>query len=247
MEYAAWAPSYARLRTELGFPFPREEAAARTLARLLPPGRAAAGVEAVGRRLRGQVVVVVGLAPGGGAPPLWRLTPEAPSVRLVAADGATARCLDAGLTPDVVVTDLDGPVPSEVTASARGAIVVVHAHGDNVAALERWVPEFTGPVFGSWAGPPTDDLLDVGGFTDGDRAVFLADHVGAARILLWGFDFARAEEDDPAAQARKLRKLAWARDLLAELAARTATPIERWWPDGRRTRYGTDGTGPATQ
>ncbi|MFY9716407.1 MAG: 6-hydroxymethylpterin diphosphokinase MptE-like protein, partial [Thermoplasmata archaeon] len=162
-----------------------------------------------------------------------------PRPAIVAADGATAPCLSAGLVPAVVVTDLDGPVPSEISAGGRGSLVLVHAHGDNVPALERWVPEFPGELAGSWAGPPRPELIDVGGFTDGDRAAYLAEALGARRILLWGFDFERTDEPDPTRRATKLAKLRWARDLLSDLARSSRTPILRWGLDGSLVPYST--------
>ncbi len=135
------------------------------------------------------------------------------------------------------MTDLDGPVPSEVTANARGAVVVVHAHGDNLPALREWVPEFTGELAGSWSGAPGDGLLDVGGFTDGERAAYLAEHCGATSILLWGFDFARVEESDPAARDRKLAKLRWANDDLALLARASRVGLTEWRRDGSRRPF----------
>ncbi|HEV2166774.1 MAG TPA: 6-hydroxymethylpterin diphosphokinase MptE-like protein [Thermoplasmata archaeon] len=245
MDYARWANRYEAIRAEFGYPFEREEEAERLLAGLLPAESLDGALERISTRLAEREVVVVGLAPGVGAPPVWTLPKGPRRPAIVAADGATRICLEAGLTPDVVVTDLDGPVPSEVAANAAGALVLIHAHGDNLRALERWVPEFTGELAGSWAGPPRDGLLDVGGFTDGDRSVYLAEHVGAARILLWGFDFRRV---DPAgAGPAKLRKLAWAERLIRELAEQADCPVERWDPDGRRTPYGEAETGPSTQ
>jgi uncharacterized Rossmann fold enzyme len=179
---------------------------------------------------------LAGRAPRLDAPPLWRLPPEDPRPAVVAADGATLRCLEGGVIPDVITTDLDGPVASEVAANARGSLVVIHAHGDNLAQLERWVPDFGGEVAGSWAGPPRDGLLDVGGFTDGDRAAYLAEHVGARRILLWAFDFEKVDEEESA--PRKLEKLAWARRLLTHLAEKGHAPIWNWAPDGSLHRYG---------
>ncbi|HYK93759.1 MAG TPA: 6-hydroxymethylpterin diphosphokinase MptE-like protein [Thermoplasmata archaeon] len=246
MEYASWAPQYDRIREAFGFPLEREERSAARLRELLRPRGPMDGLGEAGRRIRSRVAVVVGLSPGSGAPPIWRLGDlERPVV--LAADGAAQRCLAAGLVPDVVVTDLDGPVPSEVTANARGALTIVHAHGDNREALERWVPEFTHAVAGSWAGPPTLELLNVGGFTDGDRAVFLAEHVQAARILLWGFEFDRVEETEPEERQRKLAKLRFAGELIGWLASRSRVPIETWDRDGSRRPYPVAATGPSTQ
>ena len=155
----------------------------------------------------------------------------------MAADGATATCLDAGLVPQVIVTDLDGPVPAEIAANRRGSVVVIHAHGDNRPALGEWVPQFPGEVVGSWAGPPRPKLLNVGGFTDGDRAAYLADHLGAERVLLWAFDFAHAAPTDPAAHQLKLAKLSWADRVLGELAHDGRSPLLSWRPDGTFVPY----------
>lgn len=245
MEYAEWAPHYRRIREEFGFPPERERAAADVLLSLLPEAGRVRPMERLAERLHGRDAIIVGLAPHAGPPPVWTLAhPGRPPV-LIAADGAAARCLDAGLTPEVVVTDLDGPVPSEVSANARGALVVVHAHGDNAAALERWVPEFGGELVGSWSGPPEAGLIDVGGFTDGDRAAFLAHHFRAPRLLLWGFDFERVDEADETGARRKRAKLAWARTLLLGLAQRGPTQVLDWRADGRLVPYGP--SGPSTQ
>jgi uncharacterized Rossmann fold enzyme len=218
VEYSRWAPRYARIASELGYDLARERSAAEALAALLPTEARDSPFQRCRARITGRTAIVVGLAPGAGAPPLHLLRGSAsPSV-----------------VPDLVVTDLDGPVPSEIAANARGSLVVVHAHADNREPVARWVPEFTGALAGSWAGPPTESLLDVGGFTDGDRAAYLAEAGGARSILLWGFAFDRAEERDPVERTRKLRKLAFARDAIGFLAASSSVPLEEWRPDGSR-------------
>ncbi len=239
MRYDAWAPRYEAIRREFGFPYAREEAAAATLERLLRPADRREPLPRIAPRLEGGDAIVVGDAPDAGPPPLWRLPPAFDRPRIVAADGATVACLRAGIVPAVIASDLDGPVPSEVAANERGSLVVVHAHGDNVEALERWVPEFPGELAGSWAGPPRSALLDVGGFTDGDRGAYLAEAVGARAILLWGFDFERVADDEPARAARKRAKLGWAARLLGELAATAAAPVLEWRRDGTLVPYRT--------
>ncbi len=247
MEYVRWAPHYRRLADELGFAFEREEAGVASLLEVLPPPALERPLERVATRLRGRDVIVVGLAPGAGPPPLWRRPGGGTPVAVVAADGAAEVCLTAGLVPDVVVSDLDGPIPSEVAANQRGSLVVVHAHGDNRSAISEWVPHFPGELVGSWAGPPQDGVIDVGGFTDGDRAAFLADHVGAHRILLWGFDFRHVSEADPAAERRKRAKLRWAEQLLGLLAAEGHTPLLWWERDGTTRPYAGGMSGASTR
>jgi uncharacterized Rossmann fold enzyme len=232
VEYGLWAPRYREIARSFGFSLDRERAAADRLVSLLPPEALAAPLERCRARIHGREAVVVGLGPGAGAPPLHLLPSGATARAVLAADGAAERCLASRIVPDLVVTDLDGPVASEVTANARGSLVVVHAHADNVPAIERWVPDFSGPLVGSWAGPPTLELIDVGGFTDGDRGAYLAEALGATRILLWGFDFEKTDEQTPDGQARKLRKLDFARESLSWLTRNSRTPILEWRRDG---------------
>lgn len=236
MRYQQWAVEYERIRTEFGFSFDRERAASERLIELLPRAALERAEQRIRARVRGRETIVVGLAPRSGAPPVWMLPRAEVPPALVVADGAAERCLAGGLVPDVVVTDLDGPIPSEVTANVRGALVVIHAHGDNVPALERWVPEFPRELAGSWAGPPERGLVDFGGFTDGDRAAYLAEHVGAPRVLLYGFDFEHVEETDPTPGVKR-RKLAAARRALDLLAHEGRSRIEVWAPDGSLSPY----------
>ena len=238
MEFSAWEPQYERIRREFGFAMDREVRSADLLEALLPEEARHDGLVRASARLRDRDVLVVGLAPGAGPPPIWRLGRTDPPPVVVAADGAAAVCLDAGIVPAVVTTDLDGPLPAEVNANRKGSLVVIHAHGDNLPAVEEWVPQFPGELAGSWAGPPRPALLNVGGFTDGDRAVCLAEHARARRILLWGFDFDRVEEPTPSEAERKRAKLRWAKRIVADLARESPVPIAIWRPDGTQVPYG---------
>ena len=238
MRYERWAPFYDAIRSDFGYPFEREERAAAVLLARLPPAARADPWGRIERRLAGRDAIVVGGAPDAGPPPVWRLPPTERAPALVAADAATGTCVAARLVPDLVVTDLDGPVAPEIAANQRGSLVVVHAHGDNAPALAEWVPQFPGELAGSWAGPPGPELVDVGGFTDGDRAAFLAEAAGARRLLLWGFDFDALGTEPPEVRETKRRKLLWARRLLYELELASSTPLLRWRRDGSLEPYG---------
>lgn len=168
--------------------------------------------------LRGREVVVVGTGPG--SIPLDLLRGE--GVVLVAADGATTTCLQAGVRPDIIVTDLDGYVPDEIEANRLGALLLIHAHGDNMPALRRWVPKFPGRVCGSTAGAPRSGLVNFGGFTDGDRALYLAEAAGATRATLACFDLEHVRSGEG---AEKLKKLHIAARLIDAVAARGALGV----------------------
>lgn len=246
MEYVEWAPVYRRIAEEYGYSLDRERRVADMLLEQLSPPNRVDPLTRLTPRLAGRSVVVVGAAPSSGAPPIWAIPPIAP-VAVIAADGAAQSCLKGNVVPSVITTDLDGPVEAEVESNARGAFVLLHAHGDNRASIERWAGEFPGEVGGSWAGPPTEALLNVGGFTDGDRAVFLADHVGARSILLFGFDFEDVSAEADSTRRTKRKKLDWARRLV-DRVARGRTDGVRWLrPGGEIEPYVPAPIGPSTQ
>ncbi len=107
---------------------------------------------------------------------------------VIAVDGATSLLHSCGIQPSVVVTDLDGSWNAILEASRRGAIVVVHGHGDNIHALKLLVPRLD-HVMGTVQYPPRLGLAYVlGGFTDGDRAVALT--LACGRVpRLYGMKF----------------------------------------------------------
>lgn len=107
---------------------------------------------------------------------------------LVAADGATTALIEERLSPDIVATDLDGNIDDILLANLRGANIVIHAHGDNIEKIASLTPFFNN-VLGTTQAQPIGNLYNFGGFTDGDRALFLAVALGAEEITLAGMDF----------------------------------------------------------
>ena len=203
MQFATWEPIYLAILDDFGFSMSRDEDAAKLLAELLRDlGNCLSTADA---RVRGRSVVVF-----GNAPSLDRELDElqVKDAVFLAADGATAVLLRRGILPDIIVTDLDGSFPDILKANREGSITVVHAHGDNLDALSRYVPLLEG-VIGTTQCRPPEGLYNFGGFTDGDRCVFLAKELGAASIKLVGFDY-----EDDSVTPRKRRKLAWAKRLI---------------------------------
>ncbi len=107
---------------------------------------------------------------------------------LVAADGATTALIEQKLVPDIVATDLDGNIDDILLANLRGANIVIHAHGDNIDRIAS-LSSFFNNVLGTTQAQPVGNLYNFGGFTDGDRAIFLAVALGASEITLAGMDF----------------------------------------------------------
>jgi len=138
----------------------------------------------------------------------------------IVADGTTTALLKYEILPDIIVTDLDGKVPDQVKANSDGSIVVIHAHGDNIDKIKKYVPKFKGEIVGTTQinPEPYDSIHNLGGFTDGDRAVYLADHFHAKKICLIGFDFNNEigyySFSENKNKTLKLKKLKWCKNLI---------------------------------
>ncbi len=109
---------------------------------------------------------------------------------VLAADGALSYLLEYSIIPEIVITDLDGSWEKLVEASNMGSIIVIHAHGDNIASLKYIVP-FLDRVHGTTQCILNDSKFSsvVGGFTDGDRAVYMSVYCGARKVYLLGMDW----------------------------------------------------------
>ena len=199
MDFEEWEPWYCEILDYFGFSRAQDEEAARLLASLLSRD----DLPSLAALTRDKEVTVCGNAPC--------LKHELTRVRgVVFAADAAAEVLDAhGIRPDAVFTDLDGATDRFLDLNESGTILVVHAHGDNMPLLRYWVPQFRGPVVATTQGPPLPHVHNFGGFSDGDRAVFAADELGAGHITLIGFDL-----DDTSVDPIKRGKLFWAKKLL---------------------------------
>ncbi|MDD1739026.1 MAG: DUF115 domain-containing protein [Methanothrix sp.] len=206
MRFETWEPLYQEILEDFGFSRSRDLEAAELLSDLLR-GRKSQ-LSAAETLLWGRRAKVCGNAPSLARELEERHGEPDDDAALLAADGAVAVLLEQGIVPDILVTDLDGPFPAILKANQMGCIVAVHAHGDNLAALESYVP-LLDRIIGTVQCRPPEGLYNFGGFTDGDRAVFLAREMGAASIELVGFDF-----EDQSVTPRKKKKLAWAKKLI---------------------------------
>ncbi len=208
MDYPEWERFYNRILEDFEFSREADERVAAELDRIL--GGTRIDVDVLRDLLEGQEVTVAGNGPN--------LAKEIDAARgiLLTADESTSVVVSRGLRPAVLVTDLDGDVEDQIRVNAEGAIAVIHGHGDNGPAVRKWAPQFTGKTIATTQSKPSGRLENFGGFTDGDRAVFLADHCGAATIHLVGFDFENPSPKDVDAEQKK-RKLDWAYILLGSL------------------------------
>jgi uncharacterized Rossmann fold enzyme len=219
MNYQTWLPVYERILDDFGYDRAGDERARDRLAALVT-----AFDESRLGRLDGAVVAVAGAGPSLET----EATVAADADVVIGASDAADRLREVGVAVDLMVTDLDKTPATARDLTREGVPVAVHAHGDNVPAVERWVPRLDGEhVLPTTQAEPTGPVRNYGGFTDGDRAAFLADAFGAAALRFPGWDF-----DDASVGPEKRRKLAWAERLLHWLERRRG---ERFAVlDGRR-------------
>jgi hypothetical protein len=209
MNFDDWEPVYRAILADFGFPRAADEKARDLLAELLGDRETfdPAGLDATGA-----TVAIAGAGPG-----LENEADLAAGTDLVFAASTAADRLEAvGVAVDCMVTDLDKNPGTVLDLTADGLPVAVHAHGDNQPALCEYVPQANSEsLLPTTQAAPTAVVHNFGGFTDGDRAAFLADHLGAAELVFPGWDF-----DDPSVSQAKRRKLRWAERLLYWLERR---------------------------
>ena len=142
---------------------------------------------------------------------------------VIAADGAAEALVEVGITADIVVSDLDScPVETLIDSCNKG-LVFVHGHGDNHQLVRAIVPQLACRKLGTTQVEPRQHIRNFGGFTDGDRACFIAAFFKPSRIVLAGMDFGDKEgrysvnrynvSDNP----RRVLKLQWGKKSLEYL------------------------------
>ncbi|WP_280585268.1 6-hydroxymethylpterin diphosphokinase MptE-like protein [Halorubrum sp. Boch-26] len=219
MNFPTFEPMYEAILADFGFDRAADERARAVAAGLATPFP----LDRLGD-WRGATVAVAGAAP--------RLADDIDLARdsdvVVAASTAVDVLRDRGVAVDCMVTDLDKNPETAAALTREGVPVAAHAHGDNVPAVREWLPRFADEwTLATTQAAPTGPVVNPGGFTDGDRAAFLADQVGAGRLVFPGWEF-----DDPNVNPMKARKLDWAARLLRWLERRRG---ERFGVlDGRR-------------
>lgn len=167
----------------------------------------------------------------GAGPSLPLALPEIErcTAPVIVADSALYQLSEFDIIPDVVVTDLDGDTGRMMDLADSDTIFVVHAHGDNTIQLPM-AKSFQRCV-GTTQTTPFENIHNFGGFTDGDRAVFLASHFRARSIILCGMDLNgpvsawSTQKQSDAQKSIKLYKLRMAASLLEWLAKNTASKL----------------------
>lgn len=208
MDIEEWDALYGEILDDFGYSRSEDEASARLLKALM---QNADLIDDDDIAVTDEVVVV------GPASPVFD---SLEGRTLIAAGSATECVMEAGIVPDIVVTDLDGDIQCQIEASRRGAVTFIHAHGDNTELISEYAKMFTGPVVLTTQTHPDNVIRNYGGFTDGDRAVSIAFALGASSVELRGFDFNAPVQKDGTDMSVKMKKLRWAERLIGGFGKR---------------------------
>jgi uncharacterized Rossmann fold enzyme len=216
MNYSEWKSYYKMILKEFNFSERRDMESAEILSALL--GDNFIKLKELEKLIKGKNVIIIGDSP------YFSIDPAMLKGKLIiTADDATSRIFEIGFVPDIVFTDLDSKPEIIIEASKKGSIIGVHAHGDNMERLK--IVDKIERRFGTTQAFPLWNVYNFGGFTDGDRAVFFADHFNASSIILMGFNFYEPNTRKGKDFYKKFKKLLFSKYLLNELIKKSRTKI----------------------
>ncbi|MDC1103927.1 DUF115 domain-containing protein [Nitrosopumilus sp.] len=219
MMISGWEKRYFSILKELNYSEKKDKESAAILDSIL---KKTDTIEKIREIIQGKTVFVIGSGPSLSIaiPKLKKLKK---SIK-IAADSSLKPLIDNGIIPDIIVTDLDG---NEDAITKTKSIFVIHAHGDNIEKLQM-VKKIKNCI-GTTQTNPFNKIQNFGGFTDGDRGVFLASHFDAKKIILFGMDFGnqvgKFSNTKRSDREIKLKKLEIGKDLLIWLSTITKSEL----------------------
>jgi len=210
-----WEKKYTEILREFRYSRRKDTQSARVLSSIL---RTKFPLKKLEEKIKNQTVFVIGA--GSSLNQSIPLLKKYKNITKIVADGATKALIENRIKFDIVVTDLDGDQKFLKKAGKENAIMIVHAHGDNIDKL--YLASDFKYCLGTTEGKPFGNIHNFGGFTDGDRCVFLAKYFGAKKIILFGMDFGtkigRYSKNKISNRTTKIRKLRRGKKLLEWLA-----------------------------
>ncbi len=106
------------------------------------------------------------------------------------ADGAAILLRERGIPINSIFSDLDGITFKEFNSTD---FMIIHAHGDNLDKLELFKPEILKfkNIIGTTQVEPSNNIINPGGFTDGDRILYFLRPLlkPMQKLFLIGMDF----------------------------------------------------------
>jgi uncharacterized Rossmann fold enzyme len=186
MEFAEWYPYYLKVVDDLNLDIRKDFLSSTILSNLIPRNKPA-DLDYF-RMLTGKKVLVIGSGPSIENKLIQEFIRNNSSSIIISADGATELCLKLDIVPHFVITDLDGDINQLLKANKLGSTLIIHAHGNNIDIIIKFVHKFRN-FFGTTQAFPLHNIYNFGGFTDGDRSVFFAEQFKSKEIWMVGMDF----------------------------------------------------------
>ena len=175
--------------------------------------------------ISGKVVFVIGAGPSLSKSLSY--IKRCKNVTKIVADGAVQALLEKNIRPDILVTDLDGDLKSIKKIGKTKIPIIVHAHGDNSDRLQM-VKNFSN-VSGTTQTNRFGKIENFGGFTDGDRCVFLGEFFEAKKIVLIGMYFGQEigkySKQKVTNRKIKLKKLKFGKKILEWFASKSKAEL----------------------
>jgi len=219
---SGWKKRYFTILKEMNYSEKKDKESALILDSIL---KKTDSIEKIREIIQGNTVFVIGSGPSLSIaiPKLKKLKK---SIK-IAADSSLEPLIGNGIIPDIIVTDLDGNEDTIKKISKTKSIFVIHAHGDNIEKLQM-VKKMKNCV-GTTQTNPFNKIQNFGGFTDGDRGVFLASYFDAKKIILFGMDFGnqigKFSNTKKSDREIKLKKLKIGKNLLIWLSTITKSEL----------------------
>jgi len=219
---SGWKKRYFSILKELNYSEKKDKESALILDSIL---KKTDTIKKIRKLIEGKTIFVIGSGPSLSIaiPKLKKLEK---SIK-IAADSSLKPLVDNGIIPDIIVTDLDGNEDTIKKISKTKSIFVIHAHGDNIEKLQM-VKKMKNCI-GTTQTNPFNKIQNFGGFTDGDRGVFLASYFNAKKIILFGMDFGnqigKFSNTKKSDREIKLKKLEIGRELLIWLSTITKSEL----------------------
>ena len=182
MTIRGWKTQFNEIRKEFGYLEKDDLISVRKLDSLLKGKNSKREFQ---NMIQGKTVFIIGAGPS--LTKSLKYIKKSKDVTKIVADGAVRALLEKNIKPDILVTDLDGDLKSIKKIGKTKIPIIVHAHGDNYEKLE--IVKKLKNVVGSTQTRKIGKIENFGGFTDGDRCVFLAEYFNASKIVLIGMDF----------------------------------------------------------
>ena len=197
MTIKGWKTRYREIRNVFGYKESDDIASAKKLNSIIVKKTPLSNFK---RSIFGKTVFVIGAGPSLDSSISVKKKYE--NITKIVADGAVEALIENNIKPDILVTDLDGDIPS-------------------VKKFKNKIGTTQSEKFGR--------LENFGGFTDGDRCVFLAENFKSKKIILIGMDFGNTigkySKHVIKDRKLKLKKLACGKKLLEWFATKSNSEL----------------------